>query len=73
MPEDLSVVGFDDINMAEVVQPPLTTIRQPVALMSEIIVGKLVDSLENPEGITDPHREVSAELIVRASTAQTNV
>lgn len=70
VPEDLSVVGFDDIHMAEVMQPPLTTIRQPVELMSEVIVRKLIETLESPDEITELHHEVSAELIVRASTAQ---
>jgi DNA-binding LacI/PurR family transcriptional regulator len=70
VPEDISVVGFDDIMMAEVMQPPLTTIRQPAARMSEIIVSKLIETLESPSEVVEPHVEISAELIVRASTRQ---
>tara|TARA_R110002124_G_scaffold66612_3_gene181259 strand:+ start:7132 stop:8205 length:1074 start_codon:yes stop_codon:yes gene_type:complete len=69
VPEDLSVVGFDDIFMAEVMQPPLTTVRQPVEQMSKLMVAKLIDTLETKGEIDDPHVELPPELIVRASTA----
>lgn len=69
VPEDLSVVGFDDIVIAEVMQPPLTTIRQPINKMTELIVDKLIDALENENGVSDPHIELRPELVVRASTS----
>lgn len=69
VPEDLSVVGFDDIFLAEIMQPPLTTIRQPVEDMSDIIVRKLVETVENDAELDTPHISLRPELVVRASTA----
>ena len=68
VPEDLSIVGFDDVFIAEVMQPPLTTIRQPVEKMSALIVEKIIESLETDGDINDPHIELQPELIVRHST-----
>lgn len=69
VPEDLSLVGFDDIFMAELMQPPLTTVRQPVGRMSQLIVARLIDTLEAKDDITEPFVELSPELVVRTSTA----
>ncbi|MEQ8730152.1 MAG: LacI family DNA-binding transcriptional regulator [Marinovum algicola] len=69
VPEDLSVVGFDDIIMAKVMEPPLTTIRQPVEQMAELIVKKLIATLEGTETTDDAHVVLRPELIVRSSTA----
>ena len=67
VPEDFSVVGFDDTAMAAACHPPLTTVRQPIRDMALRGVRKL---LEIAEGKTKGHREVvSPELIVRSSTA----
>lgn len=72
IPEDLSIVGFDDILFAEIVQPSLTTIRQPVVEMSDLIVKALIYSLEGKvaDNETPPelHMDLSPRLIVRAST-----
>jgi DNA-binding LacI/PurR family transcriptional regulator len=70
VPQDLSIVGFDDIVIAEIVQPPLTTIRQPLAAMADAAVAALVDRLEGKD-LPDDKAHVSAtpELVVRASTA----
>lgn len=69
VPEDLSVVGFDDVFIAKVMEPPLTTVRQPVEQMSAMVVAKLIETLEAEGDVTDPHIELRPELIVRASTA----
>jgi DNA-binding LacI/PurR family transcriptional regulator len=41
VPEQLSVVGFDDIPLAEVTVPSLTTVRQPMRQLSQLAVGRL--------------------------------
>ncbi|OYU35422.1 LacI family DNA-binding transcriptional regulator [Novosphingobium sp. PASSN1] len=67
VPEDLSVVGFDDSDISRVVWPPLTTIRQPVEEMAYKAMDMLLDVLKGePEGgdIQLPH-----ELLIRRSTA----
>jgi LacI family transcriptional regulator len=68
IPQDLSVVGFDDLPLARWVSPPLTTVRQPLAEMGRAaaqILGELI------EGTSPRSRrvELSTELIVRESTA----
>lgn len=73
VPEDLSIVGFDDIVFADIMQPALTTIRQPAARMADIIVRALVHSLEgdirDDMEAPEPHTGITPELVVRASTA----
>ncbi len=65
VPEDISLVGFDDIEFASYVDPPLTTIRQPKDEMGRLAMQMLLDLLESK-----PVRNivVSGELIVRGST-----
>ena len=65
-PEDVSVVGFDDIPIAAYLEPPLTTVRQPMHQIGERAVRMLVELLrgEDPPGrVTMP-----GELVVRASS-----
>jgi len=66
VPDDLSVVGFDDIPMAAWVAPPLTTMRQPLADMAALGVRLLIGA----ETQNLSHRmELATGLVVRASTA----
>ncbi|MCV0402594.1 MAG: LacI family transcriptional regulator [Chloroflexi bacterium] len=68
VPDDVSVVGFDDIDLAAWTDPPLTTVRQPTDDLGRWAVEHLVDRLG---GATDPAgRPVSLEprLVVRGST-----
>jgi LacI family repressor for deo operon, udp, cdd, tsx, nupC, and nupG len=70
VPDQLSVVGFDDIRFARHMAPPLTTIAQPMRQIGEGTVRLLLGILagggdaETPESVTLPHK-----LVVRASTA----
>jgi DNA-binding LacI/PurR family transcriptional regulator len=68
IPEDLSVVGFDDLPVARWVGPPLTTIRQPLIEMAET-AATLVLELANGEEPAQMRVELATELIVRESTA----
>jgi LacI family transcriptional regulator len=67
IPADVSVTGFDDTPMSEIVWPPLTTIRQPIKDLSERAVHLLVENQANCEVRYDP---LPFELIVRESTAR---
>jgi LacI family transcriptional regulator len=69
VPEDLSVVGFDDLEEAEIVTPALTTIRQPLAEMGRIAVSLLMRLLEN-QRLEALHVELGTRLVVRDSTAR---
>lgn len=66
VPDDIAVTGFDDIEIAELLAVPLTTIRQPMRELGEIAVSQLVDACET--GAPMPHRVLVPELIARAST-----
>ncbi len=71
VPEDCSVIGFDDVATATLYTPALTTIRQPMELMGSAAVGVLIDAinagLENRE-FNAVHRRFAPELVVREST-----
>jgi LacI family repressor for deo operon, udp, cdd, tsx, nupC, and nupG len=68
IPEQLSIVGFDDIEIVQHIHPALTTIRQPRQQMGETAADILTSLIET--GIASTEDTVlSAELMVRASTA----
>ena len=68
IPEDLSVVGFDDVPFTQWVGPPMTTIRQPLIDMGAMAV-RMVAALAAGEELPQRRVEMSTELIVRQSTA----
>ena len=68
IPEDLSVVGFDDLPVAQWVGPPLTTVRQPLVEMA-VAAAELVLGMANGEAPAQARLELATELIVRESTA----
>jgi LacI family transcriptional regulator len=68
VPEDLSVVGFDDVEHATIVTPALTTVRQPLAEMGRTAVSLLNRLLEGQRFET-LHTELATRLVVRDSTA----
>ena len=69
VPETMSVIGFDDIDLAAWTDPPLTTVRQPTGELGRWAVAHLADRLAG--GGTPPGRPTTLEpeLIVRGSTA----
>ncbi len=69
VPEDISVVGFDDVPEAAFFYPPLTTVRQDFAALGRQIMQKVLHALE--EGDTETiDTPLPTELVVRASTQQ---
>lgn len=67
VPDDVSVIGFDDLPPAGWADPPLTTIRQPLAQMGSAAVDALVRLRTGRTPAA--HTELSTTLIVRSSTA----
>ena len=67
VPEDLSITGFDDIDMAQATSPLLTTVRQPLAEMGRMAVSLLIRLLDGHR-VDALHIELATELIVRGST-----
>ncbi len=68
IPEDIAIVGFDDIPMAVHTSPPLTTVRQPMRLQGQIAAEMLLQRIENEEGLERIERVLNCELIIRNST-----
>jgi LacI family transcriptional regulator len=68
VPEDVSIVGFDDVEHATIVSPTLTTVRQPLAEMGRTAVSLLSRLLERQRFET-LHVELATRLVVRESTA----
>ena len=68
VPRDLSVIGFDDLELSRVVTPQLTTVRQPLEEMARLGVQLLLRLIGERE-IETLHVELATELVVRASTA----
>ena len=66
VPEDVALVGFDDLPQAARTEPPLTTVRQPVYRLGAVAVDSLLDLIDHPD--SSPRRIVlPTELIVRVS------
>jgi DNA-binding LacI/PurR family transcriptional regulator len=68
VPGDVSVVGFDDIDLAPHVDPALTTVHQPIRRKGEEAVRLLLSVVERRDHATSEHRRLETRLIVRAST-----
>jgi LacI family transcriptional regulator len=69
IPDDLSVVGFDDLPMSGWVSPPLTTVVQPVARMATMATRTLIAMLDGRAEALSMRIELTTSLVVRASTA----
>ena len=70
IPDDVSVVGFDDVQSAAFQQPGLTTIRQPLRRMGELAAEIVLKRIANPNNRIHPKQiTVEPDLIVRESTA----
>lgn len=65
VPQDVSVVGFDDINLASLVVPRLTTLRQPIEDMAAVAVDRVLNREDNTKDYS-----IRGFLVVRESTAE---
>jgi LacI family transcriptional regulator len=68
IPEDLSVVGFDDTHVARLASPPMTTVRQPLREMGGVALRTAL-RLANGDRLDSHHVELATQLVVRGSTA----
>ncbi|MBQ0830660.1 LacI family DNA-binding transcriptional regulator [Streptomyces tagetis] len=68
VPQDMSVVGFDDLPEVRWSSPPLTTVRQPLADMGKL-AARTVLRLTRDEQPDAPRVELGTELVIRSSTA----
>lgn len=68
IPQDIAIVGFDDIPQAIHTAPPLTTVRQPTRRQGQIAAEFLLRRVESSEPLEREERVLECELIVRGST-----
>jgi LacI family transcriptional regulator len=68
VPQDISVMGFDDIPGAMFQTPSLTTVRQPLNRMGEVAAQTLLERIEG--SVEDSDIAIEPELVVRESTAK---
>ncbi|MGB9406244.1 MAG: substrate-binding domain-containing protein, partial [Terracidiphilus sp.] len=68
VPEDISVVGFDDVQAATIVQPALTTVRQPLIRMGMLAASELLASIEDAS-LQPRLISIEPELVIRQSSA----
>lgn len=67
VPDDISVVGFDDLYISQYLEPPLTTVRQPMRQMGRMAMETLLHIFDGP--YSTHNLRVEGQLIVRQSTA----
>lgn len=72
VPEDISVVGFDDIELASYIRPALTTVRMPLGTMASSAVDALINSIESGTGYSARYT-IPVELIERESCRKIDV
>ena len=67
VPEDIEIIGYDNIELASVFQPPLSTISKPHYDMAQHIAKQLIRVIEG-ERVSLPHMTVEPELVLRDTT-----
>ena len=68
IPADLSLVGFDDIPLASVVSPALTTIAQPILKISELAIELLINRIQNKSSeFEEKHIVLPTQIVIRES------
>lgn len=67
VPDDVSVIGFDDLYISQYLEPPLTTVRQPMRQMGRMAMETLLHIFDGPH--STHNLRVEGQLIVRQSTA----
>lgn len=71
VPEDISLVGFDDIHFSEISSPPLTTMRIPKSLIGRLAVKNICNRIEDAS-YQNVKIRVGGEFILRSSTTELN-
>ena len=69
VPEDISIIGYDDIYEARHASPPLTTISQNIPSTVEMICQKLIDLRDGEDSEEREAITIDTTLVVRGSTA----
>lgn len=70
VPDDLSVIGFDNVETSRITTPALTTIGQPTFQLGQQSCAMLIDKIQSPTQTDTRHLLLETELIIRESTRQ---
>jgi DNA-binding LacI/PurR family transcriptional regulator len=73
VPDELSIVGFDDIPAAAWVSPRLTTVHQPIREKGRLAAARLIDEIASGEPASDSPELLPTRLVVRGSTAPARI
>jgi LacI family transcriptional regulator len=73
VPGDIALGGFDDIPLARLVDPPLTSVRVPIAALGQRALERLFVAVGNGHRHAPEHALVATELVVRDSTRDTHL
>lgn len=73
VPEDVSVVGFDDVSPSSYSHPTLTTVRQDVLSLGTLAATEILDALETKQPLRRRRTLLPVELVVRDSTAKAGI
>ncbi|MCM3740576.1 LacI family transcriptional regulator [Oceanobacillus luteolus] len=68
IPQEIAIIGFDGIQLTEMVNPEISTIKQPVVEIGENAVTQLISLIEKPDETINRNVELNVELIVRESS-----
>jgi DNA-binding LacI/PurR family transcriptional regulator len=69
VPDDISIVGYDDTINAAYLNPPLTTVKLPIARMGHMAGKTILDLIKSGNSFSPQTTALPVELIIRASTA----
>lgn len=73
VPEDIGLIGFSNTDLTELLDPPLSIIKQPAFEMGEIAMGLLLKLIESKRPVTEFETKIlSTELLIRGSTRNVN-
>jgi len=67
IPDDIGIVGFDDIFIAEFLSPQLTTVHVPISDIGKTAAGVLLDKMKNQNGKESRHIKISTGLVIKES------
>ncbi len=67
VPQDVAIVGFDDVPRAAMIEPALTTVRQPLYEFGSVAARFLLDLMRNPDQIIERQMMLDTELVIRES------
>lgn len=67
VPDDLSIIGYDNTNIAEMAIPPLTTVAQPLKEMGKVAISKLIKMIETNENVSS---SIMAHQIIERKTVK---